>query len=262
MLFLGMKERPSLDDIADQFMAAEDDRAKQFDSFVKQTELQILQEESPRRSSERNRDEEFSKAQTARRKAFRSCERYRNDLFQKAEAEQDATARSSEEHRMSLFESAQKARKALFDETQAKHIQQNERFVSIAEDLYASGRKKRQDAASKLLEDVLAQFNMFLQDTQDTSFMSHLRRVKIIKPNESVGGIFQLPLLFANGYSSILGTTWRWRHRSSPCCPAIRPRTTDSPIYASSQSMASNDGTGIPHSRRNPKPNPYWLFNS
>ena len=183
-----VKEPPpsSTSDLEKHFKEAENERSLLFEALLRQFEHHFALAERARNLSDEQREEEFLAAQSQRRERFLESERSRYEQFKQADTDQEAAYRLNEDRRMLSFKDAQQAREDKFEKAIAGHTQQNEWFISTIESLYATGRKRREGAAQRLLENILKDFYIFLNSMQETSLEAHFRRMGTLKEDGRV----------------------------------------------------------------------------
>lgn len=176
----------STSDLEKHFKEAENERSLLFEALLRQFEHDFAQAERARNLSDERREENFLAAQSQRRERFLESERLRYEQFKQADTEQEAIYRSNEDRRMSLFKDAQQTREGKFEKALVGHVGQNDWFISTIESLYAAGRKRREGAAQRLLENILKDFYTFLNSMQETSLEAHFRRMGTLKEDGRV----------------------------------------------------------------------------
>lgn len=168
-------------DLEQHFRTAELEKSRLFDTSLRELEYDFLQQEGLRRQAGQQRQRDFAQAQSRRREQFNANEKLRLDPFHQAQIEQEGTFQANEQRRRALFQSSEDARKKVFEESLEKYSRQSEWIFSILEPLYSSGRRRREDAFRKLLDNITKEFNALHENARDTARVAHLLRVEVLK---------------------------------------------------------------------------------
>ena len=161
---------PSFSEINQQFLDAQEDRVKVFESSRRQQRIAFLEAIAAHDDGKDKRDKEFSRLLEEIKITYITARKERDVTFDASEAKRDSLFSVQESTRQSLFNAAQADRKHAVQQVREQHQQLVNRLVQQRQALFSNGRAKRQN----VFDEVERCFTLFdeIMETQDAAFFA------------------------------------------------------------------------------------------